>query len=82
VCPTMRAEGMLSDECCGVALDTLESTSTLRLAASSPRSFQLSLQQMGEQFPEIVKKEQDVKEILDEEEEAFARTSRSWREDV
>ncbi|KAH8813135.1 alanyl-tRNA synthetase-like protein [Xylogone sp. PMI_703] len=30
--------------------------------------------QMGEQFPEIVKKEQDVKEILDEEEEAFART--------
>ena len=30
--------------------------------------------QMGEQFPEIAKKEQDVKEILDEEEEAFART--------
>ncbi|TVY26711.1 Alanine--tRNA ligase [Lachnellula hyalina] len=30
--------------------------------------------QMGEQFPEIKKKEQDVKEILDEEEEAFART--------
>lgn len=30
--------------------------------------------QMGEQFPEIVKKQQDVKEILDEEEEAFART--------
>ncbi len=30
--------------------------------------------QMGGQFPEIVKKEQDVKEILDEEEEAFART--------
>ncbi|KAH9892061.1 tRNA synthetases class II (A)-domain-containing protein [Xylariomycetidae sp. FL2044] len=30
--------------------------------------------QMGEQFPEIVKKQQDVKEILDEEEVAFART--------
>ena len=30
--------------------------------------------QMGKQFPEITKKEQDVKEILDEEEEAFART--------
>ncbi len=30
--------------------------------------------QMGGQFPEIVKKEQDVKEILDEEEVAFART--------
>jgi len=30
--------------------------------------------QMGEQFPEIKKKELDVKEILDEEEEAFART--------
>lgn len=30
--------------------------------------------QMGEQFPEVKKKEQDVKEILDEEEEAFART--------
>lgn len=30
--------------------------------------------QMGEQFPEIVKKQQDVAEILDEEEEAFART--------
>ncbi|RAL67988.1 hypothetical protein DID88_008712 [Monilinia fructigena] len=32
------------------------------------------VEQMGEQFPEIVKKQQDVKEILDEEEEAFART--------
>ncbi|KAI1077644.1 tRNA synthetases class II (A)-domain-containing protein [Whalleya microplaca] len=32
------------------------------------------VEQMGGQFPEIVKKEQDVKEILDEEEEAFART--------
>ncbi|KAH6669439.1 alanyl-tRNA synthetase-like protein [Halenospora varia] len=32
------------------------------------------VEQMGEQFPEIKKKEQDVKEILDEEEEAFART--------
>ncbi|RYP36597.1 hypothetical protein DL767_003301 [Monosporascus sp. MG133] len=30
--------------------------------------------QMGEQFPEIVKKQQDIKEILDEEEDAFART--------
>jgi len=30
--------------------------------------------QMGEQFPEIVKAQQDVKEILDEEEEAFSRT--------
>ncbi|XXH03032.1 hypothetical protein Hte_009422 [Hypoxylon texense] len=30
--------------------------------------------QMGEQFPEIIKKQQDIKEILDEEEEAFART--------
>ncbi|KAG6008006.1 Alanine--tRNA ligase [Claviceps maximensis] len=29
---------------------------------------------MGEQFPELVKKQQDIKEILDEEEEAFART--------
>ena len=29
---------------------------------------------MGEQFPEIVKAEQDVKELLDEEEEAFSRT--------
>ncbi|KAI5921111.1 tRNA synthetases class II (A)-domain-containing protein [Camillea tinctor] len=32
------------------------------------------VEQMGEQFPEIVKKQQEVKEILDEEEEAFART--------
>ncbi|KAK8008921.1 tRNA synthetase class II [Apiospora marii] len=32
------------------------------------------VEQMGEQFPEIVKKQNDVKEILDEEEEAFART--------
>ncbi|RYP11726.1 hypothetical protein DL765_007622 [Monosporascus sp. GIB2] len=30
--------------------------------------------QLGEQFPEIVKKQQDIREILDEEEEAFART--------
>lgn len=32
------------------------------------------VEQMGEQFPEIIKKQQDIKEILDEEEEAFART--------
>ncbi|PBP21002.1 tRNA synthetase class II [Diplocarpon rosae] len=32
------------------------------------------VEQMGEQFPEIATKQQDVKEILDEEEEAFART--------
>ncbi|KAH8158293.1 hypothetical protein CIB48_g9958 [Xylaria polymorpha] len=32
------------------------------------------VEQMGEQFPDIVKKEQDVKELLDEEEEAFSRT--------
>jgi alanyl-tRNA synthetase len=32
------------------------------------------VEQMGEQFPEIVKKQEDVKEILDEEEEAFSRT--------
>ncbi|KAK7751182.1 Alanine--tRNA ligase [Diatrype stigma] len=32
------------------------------------------VEQMGEQFPEIVRKQQDIKEILDEEEEAFART--------
>ncbi len=32
------------------------------------------VEQMGGQFPEIVKKQQDVKEILDEEEEAFAKT--------
>jgi len=30
--------------------------------------------QMGEQFPEIVKRQQDVKELLDEEEVAFAKT--------
>ncbi|RGP70337.1 alanyl-trna synthetase [Fusarium longipes] len=30
--------------------------------------------QMGEQFPELVKKQQDIKEILDEEEVAFAKT--------
>ncbi|KAF5662305.1 alanyl-tRNA synthetase [Fusarium heterosporum] len=30
--------------------------------------------QLGEQFPELVKKQQDIKEILDEEEVAFART--------
>jgi alanyl-tRNA synthetase len=30
--------------------------------------------QMGEMFPEIKKKESDVKEILDEEEESFSRT--------
>ncbi|OAA46852.1 alanyl-tRNA synthetase [Metarhizium rileyi] len=29
---------------------------------------------MGEQFPELCKKQQDIKQILDEEEEAFART--------
>lgn len=32
------------------------------------------VEQMGEQFPEIAKKQQDVSEILDEEEEAFAKT--------
>ncbi|KAI2641091.1 tRNA synthetases class II (A)-domain-containing protein [Xylaria nigripes] len=32
------------------------------------------VEQMGAQFPEIVKKQQDVKELLDEEEEAFSRT--------
>lgn len=32
------------------------------------------VEQMGGQFPEIVKKQQDVAEILDEEEEAFAKT--------
>jgi alanyl-tRNA synthetase len=32
------------------------------------------IDQMGEQFPEIVKKQKDIMEILDEEEEAFART--------
>ncbi|KAI1091849.1 tRNA synthetases class II (A)-domain-containing protein [Rostrohypoxylon terebratum] len=32
------------------------------------------VEQMGEQFPELVKKQQDIREILDEEEEAFART--------
>ncbi|KAF7560904.1 hypothetical protein G7046_g3230 [Stylonectria norvegica] len=32
------------------------------------------IDQMGEQFPELIKKQQDIKEILDEEEEAFART--------
>jgi len=30
--------------------------------------------QMGHQFPELVKKQEDIKEILDEEEEAFSRT--------
>ncbi|KAM4058434.1 tRNA synthetases class II (A) domain-containing protein [Hirsutella rhossiliensis] len=32
------------------------------------------VEHMGEQFPELAKKQQDIKEILDEEEEAFART--------
>ncbi|KAF4510242.1 hypothetical protein G6O67_002145 [Ophiocordyceps sinensis] len=32
------------------------------------------VEHMGEQFPELVKKQQDIKEILEEEEEAFART--------
>lgn len=32
------------------------------------------VEHMGEQFPELVKKQQDIKEILDEEEAAFART--------
>ncbi|KAI0434934.1 tRNA synthetases class II (A)-domain-containing protein [Xylaria sp. FL1042] len=32
------------------------------------------VEQMGAQFPEIVKKQQEVKELLDEEEEAFSRT--------
>ncbi|KAI5467286.1 tRNA synthetases class II (A)-domain-containing protein [Mariannaea sp. PMI_226] len=32
------------------------------------------LDQMGEQFPELVKKQQDIREILEEEEVAFART--------
>ncbi|KAI9890831.1 MAG: Alanine--tRNA ligase [Vezdaea aestivalis] len=32
------------------------------------------VEQMGDMFPEIKKKEQDVKEILDEEEESFSRT--------
>lgn len=32
------------------------------------------VEQMGEQFPEIVKKQKDIAEILDEEEEAFAKT--------
>jgi alanyl-tRNA synthetase len=32
------------------------------------------VKQMGHQFPELVKKQEDISEILDEEEEAFART--------
>jgi alanyl-tRNA synthetase len=32
------------------------------------------VKQMGHQFPELVKKQQDISEILDEEEEAFAMT--------
>lgn len=32
------------------------------------------VEQMSGQFPELVKKQQDIKEILDEEEEAFSRT--------
>ncbi|EHA49972.1 alanyl-tRNA synthetase [Pyricularia oryzae 70-15] len=32
------------------------------------------VEHMGEQFPELGQKQQDIKEILDEEEEAFART--------
>ncbi|TPX09300.1 uncharacterized protein E0L32_009492 [Thyridium curvatum] len=32
------------------------------------------VEQMGEQFPELAKKQVDIKEILDEEEEAFERT--------
>ena len=32
------------------------------------------VEQMGEQFPEIVRKQKDIVEILDEEEEAFSRT--------
>ncbi|KOS19166.1 Alanine--tRNA ligase [Escovopsis weberi] len=32
------------------------------------------VEQMGEPFPDLVKKQQDIKEILDEEEEAFSRT--------
>ncbi|EPE10223.1 alanyl-trna synthetase [Ophiostoma piceae UAMH 11346] len=32
------------------------------------------VEQMGGQFPEIIKKQADIKEILDEEEEAFSRT--------
>ncbi|EEY17595.1 alanyl-tRNA synthetase [Verticillium alfalfae VaMs.102] len=32
------------------------------------------IDEMGQQFPELVKKQNDIKEILDEEEEAFAKT--------
>jgi len=32
------------------------------------------VEQMGQQFPEIVRKQKDIAEILDEEEEAFSRT--------
>ncbi|KAL7943184.1 tRNA synthetases class II (A) domain-containing protein [Trichoderma barbatum] len=32
------------------------------------------VEQMGEQFPDLAKKQSDIKEILDEEEEAFSRT--------
>ncbi|KAK7744088.1 Alanine--tRNA ligase [Cytospora paraplurivora] len=32
------------------------------------------VEQMGEQFPEIVKKQKDIAEILDEEEDAFSKT--------
>ncbi|RNJ52940.1 hypothetical protein D7B24_002637 [Verticillium nonalfalfae] len=32
------------------------------------------IDEMGQQFPELVKKQDDIKEILDEEEEAFAKT--------
>jgi alanyl-tRNA synthetase len=32
------------------------------------------VEQKGEEFPELIKKQQDLKEIMDEEEEAFART--------
>ena len=43
-------------------------------AASDVYKRQALVDHMGEQFPELVKKQVDLKEILDEEEEAFART--------
>ncbi|KAG8409412.1 Alanine--tRNA ligase [Metarhizium acridum] len=32
------------------------------------------VEQMGEQFPDLVKKQKDIKDVLDEEEQAFAKT--------
>ncbi|KAJ9648605.1 Alanine--tRNA ligase [Coniosporium tulheliwenetii] len=67
------SDGGVPDNCFEEALGTRKYFST-EIGNFFSRIVPALVQQMGDMFPEIRKKEQDVKEILDEEELSFAKT--------